>query len=143
MSATGGVNMLPMVGNCVSLSWQILQLLLVSKGNKNEHKSLQSALTNIHRFLQAIPFDGVTAEGNEVLSKWAWCWGCGHLTAATVQGAFSAPQIICYTKHAACFQHMKHITCSTSPPSPNPTHTRQPRSGPDTTASAPSQWGLP
>jgi hypothetical protein len=69
MSATGGASMLPMIGSCVSLSWQILQLLLTSKGNKKEHKSLQSALTNIHRFLEAVNADGVTAAGNEVLSK--------------------------------------------------------------------------
>jgi hypothetical protein len=63
--------MLPVIGTCVSLSWQILQLLLTSKGNKQEHKSLQSAVTNIHRFLEAVGFnlDGVSAEGNEVLSE--------------------------------------------------------------------------
>lgn len=69
MSAAGSVGMLPMIGSCVSLSWQILQLLLTSKGNKDEHKSLRSALTNINRFLKAVPPEGVSEEGNEVLSK--------------------------------------------------------------------------
>jgi hypothetical protein len=66
-----------MIGTCVSLSWQILQLLLTAKGNKHEHKSLQSAVTNIHRFLRVVPSEGVSDEGNEVLSKWCCsCTGC-------------------------------------------------------------------
>lgn len=64
--------MLPMIGPCVSLSLQILQLLVTARGNKQEHKSLQSAVTNIHRFLQAVPPEGVSAEGNETLSKQSW-----------------------------------------------------------------------
>lgn len=71
--------MLPVMGTCVSLSWQIMQLLWTSKDNKHEHKSLQSALTNIHRFLQAVPADGVSSEGREVLGE---CGGanCGCST---------------------------------------------------------------
>jgi hypothetical protein len=70
MPATVSFSMVPMIGTCVSLSWQTLQLLVTAKGNKHEHKSLQSALTSINRFLKAIPADGVSDEGNEVLSEW-------------------------------------------------------------------------
>jgi hypothetical protein len=70
MSATSNANLLPVVSNCISLSWQILQLPWTSKSNKHEHKSLQSALTNIRSFLQAVPSDGVSREGRDAYSKW-------------------------------------------------------------------------
>lgn len=62
--------MLPIIGTCVSLSFQIVQLLQTSKNNKQEHISLQRAVKQIHRFLEAVPPHGVSAEGNKVLGEW-------------------------------------------------------------------------
>jgi hypothetical protein len=104
--------MAPMIGACVSLSWQILQLLLTSKGNKQEQKSLQSAVTNINRFLKAITADGVSDEGNEVLSEWcrricptrAWYQGCLiDQTAGFVYDGYTQkqhqPVLACFSSH--------------------------------------------
>lgn len=62
-----------MIGPCASLSWQILELLLAAKGNRQDHKSLQRAITNSHSLLNAVPFSGVSAEGSKVLGE--WCCG--------------------------------------------------------------------
>ena len=64
-----GFNVLTGVASCVTLSGQIVQLLLTAKGNKHEYRSLFAAVRSIQRFLQALPADGVTPEGQEVLGE--------------------------------------------------------------------------
>jgi hypothetical protein len=55
--------------SCVSLSVRIVDLLLASKHNKHEFRSLKSAVDNIRVFLTALPQEGITQQGNEVLSE--------------------------------------------------------------------------
>jgi hypothetical protein len=90
MSALSNVNFLPVVGNCISLSWQILQLLWTSKSNKHEHKSLQSALTNIRSFLEGVTADAVSPKGRSAYSKWMQLLMVLGVTAAAAAAATPA-----------------------------------------------------
>jgi hypothetical protein len=58
------------VASCVSLSVRIIDLLLTSKHNKQEFRSLKSAVQNIKVFLTALPQEGISEQGNEVLSEY-------------------------------------------------------------------------
>jgi hypothetical protein len=49
---------------------RIVDLLLASKNNKHEFRSLKSAVDNIRVFLTALPQEGITQQGNEVLSEY-------------------------------------------------------------------------
>jgi hypothetical protein len=57
------------VSSCISLSVRIVDLLLTSKDNKHEFRSLKSAVDNIRVFLTALPQEGITQQGSEVLSE--------------------------------------------------------------------------
>lgn len=59
----------PGVSGCISLSVEIVNLLLTSKSNKQEHRSLQSAVQNINVFLKALSDDVITPEGSQVLGE--------------------------------------------------------------------------
>jgi hypothetical protein len=58
------------VPGCVSLAARIVDLLLTSQNNKHEYRSLQSAVDNIKEFLTALPQEGITQQGNNVLSEY-------------------------------------------------------------------------
>jgi hypothetical protein len=58
------------VSSCVSLSVRIVDLLLISKSNKHEFRSLLSAVDNIKVFLTALPPEGITQQGEKVLSEY-------------------------------------------------------------------------
>lgn len=57
------------LGSCVSLSVRIVDLLLTSKSNKHEYRSLLSAVDNIKVFLTALPQEGITQQGDTVLRE--------------------------------------------------------------------------
>jgi hypothetical protein len=59
------------LASCISLSVRIVDLLLTSKHNKHEFRSLKSAVQNIRVFLTALPQEGITQQSNEVLSEYA------------------------------------------------------------------------
>jgi hypothetical protein len=95
------------LASCINLSVRILDLLLTSKHNKHEFRSLKAAVDNIRVFLTALPQEGITQQGNEVLSEYnssssgfliflsqmlhpemtgmlhAWCCGQSHPQAPT------------------------------------------------------------
>lgn len=107
--------MLPVVGTCVSLSWQIVQLLMTSKANKSEHKSLHSALTNICSFLEGIAAD-VTPQGNEVLSKCSSSWpvgDCAVNTCVAARSGWSISQVLHNFEHKQLITQVPHPHCST------------------------------
>jgi hypothetical protein len=47
-----------------------MELLLASKDNKHEFRSLKSAVDNIRVFLTALPTEGITQQGNAVLGEY-------------------------------------------------------------------------
>jgi hypothetical protein len=49
--------MLSRLTGCITLSVEIVDYLLISKGNKDEYRSLKSALQNFYWFLDALPND--------------------------------------------------------------------------------------
>jgi hypothetical protein len=118
MSALSGV------AGCVNLSVQIISLLLTSKENKHEYRSLQSAVQNIKVFLTAMPQEGITQQGNEVLSKYqqqqqllvhriqcidhpkSRLWGCGAASCACDTRQLG-PEATCTAMllHTICLMH--------------------------------------
>jgi hypothetical protein len=55
--------------SCVTLSAQIIHLLITAKDNKAEWKSLLAAVEGIHAFLRDLPTDGITTQGTRVLGE--------------------------------------------------------------------------
>jgi len=55
--------------SCVTLAAHIIDLLTTAKSNKDEFKSLLAALQSICAFLEQLPRDGITSQGNSVLCE--------------------------------------------------------------------------
>lgn len=65
--------------SCVTLAAHIIDLLTTAKSNKDEFRSLLAAVQSICAFLEQLPSDGITSQGNSVLCE------LSHSTAAAAQ----------------------------------------------------------
>jgi hypothetical protein len=82
------------LASCVSLSVRILDLLLASKNNKHEFRSLKSAVDNTRVFLTAVPQEGITQQGNEVLGEQQQWMPIDLMPSGAFSGCHHAPCMV-------------------------------------------------
>jgi len=61
-------SMASLASSCVGHCFTIIDLLEKAEGNDKEHTSLLVAVRSIHGFLVDLPAEGITQQGNNVLS---------------------------------------------------------------------------